>query len=49
MIFCCSGFLVKGAIFHDKQYFPYGEYNGEMWVYYYESDSFERYEVFKNK
>jgi len=43
------GFLVKGVIFHDKQYFPYGEYNGEMLVYYYESDSFERYDVFKNK
>ncbi|MBE5964956.1 MAG: hypothetical protein E7252_08560 [Lachnospira sp.] len=43
------GFLVKGVIFHDKQYFPYGEYNGEMWVYYYESDTFERYEEFKNK
>ncbi|MBR6697068.1 MAG: hypothetical protein IKL73_02225 [Lachnospiraceae bacterium] len=43
------GFLVRGVIFHDKRYFPYGEYNGEMWVYYYESDTFERYEVFKNK
>ncbi len=43
------GFLVKGVIFHDKQYFPYGEYNGEMWVYYYKSDTFERYEDFKKK
>ncbi len=43
------GFLVKGVIFHDKQYFPYGEYNGEMWVYYYKSDTFERYAEFKEK